>query len=247
LAATKACPTAESFLAFKDVQKALISLALAWAAAMAPLCRAQTLSDRNLKVGDIRNNGAPPTRVPRGYAVVIGTANYSAAEVAPLQFPETDAEAIYRVLISQNGGAFPAEHVHKLLGKDATLANIRHEIEAWLPAVTQPEERVVVYFSGHGVVAGGRGYLAPADVDPARIEAAAYPMQALGNSLANRIKARWKALFADACHSGKINSETTDENIAAQLDSVASCQLFGLYYWRMAARPRHWCKLSRLR
>jgi tetratricopeptide (TPR) repeat protein len=206
------------------VHKALIGFAVAWTVTLAsPLCSGQSLSDRNLKVaGSGENVAAAPAHVPRGYAVVIGIAGYRMAGVAPLQYPETDAEAIYRVLISQQGGAFPAENVHKLLGKDATLANIRREIEEWLPTVAQAEDRVVVYFSGHGVVAAGRGYLAPWDVDPQRIEDTAYPMQTLGNTLANHVKARWKALFADACHSGRINSETTDENIAEQLNSVAS-------------------------
>ena len=190
---------------------------------VSPYCCGQELSNRNLKV--TRPDSSPPAvtaHVPRGYAVVIGIANYRSAAVASLQFPESDAEAVYRVLISQHGGAFAAENVHKLLGKNATLANIRHEIEEWLPAVAQPEDRVVVYFAGHGVVSQGRGYLAPWDVDVNRIEDSAYAMQSLGNTLANRVKARWKALFADACHSGKINSETTDEGVAGQLDSVAS-------------------------
>ena len=191
--------------------------------AIPPYCCGQELPDRNLKVA--RPGPNLPTvsaHIPRGYAVVIGIASYRSVAVAGLQFPESDAEAVYRVLISQHGGAFAAENVHKLLGRNATLANIRREIEEWLPAVAQPEDRVVVYFAGHGVVSRGRGYLAPWDVDVQRIEDSAYSMQALGNTLANRVKARWKALFADACHSGKINSETTDEGIAGQLDSVAS-------------------------
>ena len=203
--------------------RAITSFVVGWLVGMpSPLCISQTLSDRNLKVGQPAQ-GLPSleAHVPRGYAVVIGIASYRSPGVPALQFPESDAEAIYRVLISQQGGAFPAENVHKLVGKSATLVNIRREIEEWLPAVAQPEDRVVVYFSGHGVVTGGRGYLAPWDVDPSSVEETAYAMQALGNTMANRVKARWKAVFADACHSGKLNSETTDEGIAEQLDSVA--------------------------
>jgi tetratricopeptide (TPR) repeat protein len=193
-----------------------------WTLCSLPGTSGQELENRDLRLRRTdQTEPATPARVPRGYAVVIGIAGYSAPNVVPLRFPESDAEAVGRALISSEGGSFPAENVHLLLGRNATLANLRRELEEWLPAVAQPEDRVVVYFAGHGVVSGGRGYLAPWDVDPARIEESAYPMQVLGNILGARVKARWKALFADACHSGKINAETTDESVAAQLDSAA--------------------------
>jgi hypothetical protein len=40
-------------------------------------------------------------------------------------------------LISPEGGQFPAENVHKLINERATVENIRHELEVWLPSVTQ--------------------------------------------------------------------------------------------------------------
>jgi tetratricopeptide (TPR) repeat protein len=150
--------------------------------------------------------------VPRGYALIVGIARYQHLEESKqLRFPESDAEAMYRVLINHEGGAFPAENVHFLKGEQATLANIRHELETWLPSVAQPADRVVVYFAGHGFVQNGKGYLAPFDVEPARLDATAYSMAALGEVLANKVNANWKVLLTDACHSGKINAETTNE------------------------------------
>ena len=157
------------------------------------------------------------TGVPRGYALVVGVAAYKNLEPAKqLRFSESDAEAVYRVLINHEGGAFPAENVHFLKGPQATLVNIRKQLEEWLPAVALPTDRVVVYFAGHGFVEGGTGYLAPWDVDPARLSETAYPMRALGDVLANRVKANWKVLLTDACHSGKINAETTNEAMEQQ-------------------------------
>jgi uncharacterized caspase-like protein len=131
---------------------------------------------------------ATPARatIPRGYAVVIGIATYPKLEAASqLQFPESDAQAFYRVLIDRNAGAFPAENVRLLLGRQATLANIRQAVESWLPSVAQPTDRVVVFFAGHGFGAGGRGYLAGSDVDPARLEETAYAMSSLGDVLSH--------------------------------------------------------------
>ena len=159
--------------------------------------------------------------VPRGYALIVGVAQYKNLDASKqLQFPETDAEAIYRILINKEGGSFPAENVKLLKGDQATLANIRHALEEWLPSVAQAPDRVVVYFAGHGLIKDGRGYLAPWDVDPDRLEATAYPMSALGEVLANKVQAGSKVLLSDACHSGKINAETTSEGLERQFSSL---------------------------
>ena len=161
------------------------------------------------------------TTVPRGYALVVGVGEYrNLDESRQLLFSQSDAEAMYRVLISHEGGAFPPENVRLLTGEEATLANIRHALEEWLPSVATPADRVVVYFAGHGFVQNGRGYLAPTDVDPGRLEETAYPMTALGDVMANRVQAHWKVLLTDACHSGKINAETTNQALDLQFSSL---------------------------
>lgn len=174
---------------------------------------------------DLVRAGAQPTParagVPRGYALVIGVANYRNLDAdKQLRFSESDAEAMYRVLINHEGGAFPPENVRVLKGADATLENIRRELEDWLPSVAQPADRVVVYFAGHGFVHDGRGYLAPWDVEVDRLAETAYPMTRLGEVLAGRVKANWKVLLTDACHSGKINAETTNEALEAQFSAL---------------------------
>ena len=159
--------------------------------------------------------------VPRGYAVVIGIGEYrNLDEAGQLLFSRSDAEAMYRVLISHEGGAFPPENVRLLTDAQATLANVRHALEEWLPSVATPADRVVVYFAGHGFVQNGRGYLAPTDVDPDRLEETAYSMTALGDVMANRVRAGWKVLLADSCHSAKINAETTNEALDLQFSNL---------------------------
>jgi tetratricopeptide (TPR) repeat protein len=123
-------------------------------------------------------------------------------------------------LISHEGGAFPSENVHFLKGSQATLANVKQELEVWLPSVAQPSDRVVVYFAGHGFVQNGRGFLAPYDVKPDSLESSAYPMSTLGDVLANKVGAGWKVLLTDACHSGKVNAETTNEGLEEQFKSL---------------------------
>ena len=146
--------------------------------------------------------------IPHSYALVVGIARYAHLPAkAQLQFADRDAEDIYTTLISAQGGNFPAENVHKLINEEASLANLRHELEQWLPSVTTPEDRVLVYFAGHGFIAGGKAYLAPNDVDVSHLSGTAYPMEDLGKAIGTQIHGKWKVLITDACHSGAITPE----------------------------------------
>ncbi len=199
------------------ISEAVLLVGLGSLAAQTP--QAPTgVEQRDIKIRPLEERSrTQPLTVPRGYALVVGVGAYQ--NLAPeefLKFSESDAQAVYRVLISQQGGAFPAENVHRLIGRDATLENLRHELEEWLPSVAQQPDRVVVYFAGHGLVAHGRGYIAPWDVDATHPETTAYPMDRLAKVLGEKVKARWKVLLADACHSQKINAETTDDAVDAQ-------------------------------
>ena len=163
---------------------------------------------RDLKYEENNTAPAASVAVPRGYALIVGVANYKNLPAkSQLEFSERDADAIYSVLISPEGGNFRAENVHRLTGAQATLANLKRELETWLPSVAKPEDRVVIYFAGHGFIAGGRGYLAPYDLDPNNIPGTGYPMETLGQVAGAKIKAKWKVLLTDACHSGVITPD----------------------------------------
>ena len=99
------------------------------------------------------------------------------------------------------------------INEKATVANVRHEIEEWLPSVTKDDDRVLIYFAGHGFVSGGKGWLAPYDVDIHNIPATAYPMDALGSAVGGKIKGKWKVLITDSCHSGAITPETDRKQV----------------------------------
>ena len=153
-------------------------------------------------------------QIRRGFALVIGVAKYK--NLSPednLKYSESDAEAVYRTVISKEGGNIEPENVKKLIGPQATLANIRKALEEWLVTSAQEQDRVIVFFAGHGLVADGRGYLAPYDVDVKDVEHTAYPMARLGDILGNKVKAGWKVLLADACHSGKVTADSSQENV----------------------------------
>ncbi len=161
------------------------------------------------------------TTIPRGYALVVGISHYK--NLPPnlqLHFPERDAESIFSTLISPEGGNFRAENVHKLVGPRATLANLRHELEEWLPSVTKDDDRVFIYFAGHGVLYDGNAYLAPYDFDMPKADVTGYPMDTLGKVVGSKIKGKWKVLLTDSCHSGAITPETKPEVLNQKLQTL---------------------------
>jgi tetratricopeptide (TPR) repeat protein/uncharacterized caspase-like protein len=164
--------------------------------------------DLNFKKEAPAQPATTTVQIPRSYALVVGISKYkNLPQDAQLQYPDVDAESVYTVLISPEGGQFPAENVHKLIDSQATLANIQHELETWLPSVTHPEDRVLVYFAGHGFVSNGTAYIAPHDIDLKNIAGTAYPMESLGKDMGAHINGKWKVLVTDSCHSGAITPE----------------------------------------
>jgi tetratricopeptide (TPR) repeat protein len=188
---------------------------LALAAAMVAFGQSKTAPQtkgRDLKYEEDRPV-APSVSIPRGYALIVGIGSYKNLPAnAQLEFAERDAEAMYSILINPEGGNFRAEDIHRLVGARATLANLKQELEAWLPSVAREQDRVLIYFAGHGFVQGGRAYLAPHDLDPKNIPGTGYPMDTLGNVAGSRIKAKWKVMITDSCHSGAI---TPDADVPA--------------------------------
>lgn len=166
--------------------------------------------------------------IPRSYALVIGIGEYrNLAGSQQLRYAVRDAQAVYSILISPEGGNFRAENVRRLIGPEATLANVKKHLEEWLPSLATADDRVLVYFAGHGFVVKGVPYLAPYDFDVKNVSATAYPMADLGRTFGSRIKAKWKVLLTDSCHSGAIAPDAEVQAINKSLLDLSS-SLFSL-------------------
>lgn len=171
---------------------------------------------RDLRIEKIENEGGepPPARkfnIPRSYALVVGISKYKNLPNNQLLYAVADAQLMYSVLISQEGGNFPAENVRVLLNEQATLANMRKEINTWLPGEAKEDDRVLIYFAGHGFIdpKSGKGYLAPYDIEKEHIPTTGFPMDELGQTIGSKIRAKSKILLTDACHSGAITPDDT--------------------------------------
>jgi tetratricopeptide (TPR) repeat protein/uncharacterized caspase-like protein len=176
--------------------------------------------------GEVVTTKSGAVNVPRSYALVVGVAQYpNLPPEKALHFTERDAERIYQILISPQGGNFRAENVQLLIGEKATLANLRRQLEEWLPSVAQEGDRVLIYFAGHGFIFEERAYLAPYDIDPKNIHGTGYSMEDLGGVVGSRIRATYKILLTDACHSGAITpreESTQNEAVNRKLLDLSS-------------------------
>jgi tetratricopeptide (TPR) repeat protein len=179
--------------------------------ALASLAFAQPpQQQRDLKLEKLDDPTLPAKLSGHSYAVVIGISKYPNLPAdKQLQFAERDAQSIYTILISPEGGNFKAENVKVLTGAQATLATMKSQIDTWLPSVAQDDDRVLIYFAGHGFLYRGKGYLAPSDFKLDQADTTGYPMDELGAVIGSKIHAKWKILLTDACHSGAISPEDT--------------------------------------
>jgi hypothetical protein len=97
------------------------------------------------------------------WALVVGINRYE--RVSPLRFACSDAETIAHLLIDQF--SFPQANVTLLLDERATKANIIRSYMDFTTAEVGYDDRVLVYFAGHGFTRLGRrgevGFLVPSD------------------------------------------------------------------------------------
>jgi hypothetical protein len=89
--------------------------------------------------------------------------------VLPLQFADKDALLFYQFLLSNAGGAVPAQNIKLLINEEATAGGIMTRGISWLQNTVQPKpgDRVYFYFAGHGdAIDAAEAYLLAYDAQP---------------------------------------------------------------------------------
>lgn len=162
---------------------------------------AESVDDALRSVAKVAGNFAT------GHAIVIGVANYRNVSGLP-EAVLNDARDVAAVLKSNAYCGYDARNVHLLLDGDATLERIR-EVLALVAETSEPDDTVVIFFSGHGTCLGD-----PADPESALLSVEC-DAQKLGttslseaefSSALQRFVARRLLVFIDACHSGGAGS-----------------------------------------
>src|SRR5690606_16874082 len=173
------------------------------------------------------------------YAVVIGISDYQDEGIPDLQYAHKDAEAFAAFLQSPAGGSLDGDHLKVLLNEQATVAQLATALD-WLWEVAKENDRVIMYFSGHGDVEKKSltqpGYLLCWDA-PSQVYMAggAFNVRDL-NDVVSTLSVQNKAKFfliTDACRAGTLSgsgiggSQATAANLAKQFANeikILSCQ-----------------------
>jgi hypothetical protein len=134
------------------------------------------------------------------WAIIIGINRYLKAP--RLNYAVNDANSIVAA-VQQLG--FPSDKILLLLDREATKQRIEQLLYGTLRRTT-PEDRVFVFFAGHGLTlslprGGEEGFLLPVDGDPDDLPPTAIAMEEI-RRIARRIPAKHILFAVDACYSG---------------------------------------------
>jgi len=82
------------------------------------------------------------------WAIVIGISKYKDTNIRDLNYAHEDAYSFYNSLIDKC--RFKKGQIKLLLNKNATYENIRRQISGWLFKNTNKNDKIIIFFSGHG-------------------------------------------------------------------------------------------------
>ncbi|HEY9849981.1 MAG TPA: caspase family protein [Leptolyngbyaceae cyanobacterium] len=148
------------------------------------------------------------------WAIIVGISQYQ-YQGWNLNYADRDAEELYNLLLTPNGGNFKPEFICKLTNEQATTANITRALRSFLKKPGR-EDLVLIYFACHGTPDFDRPenvYLLTYDTNPQDIAGTALPMREIDLSLRENLHAEKVIILADTCHSaaigGKIGRRST--------------------------------------
>ena len=166
--------------------------------------------------------GPPPVvagQVPDGksfvrekWALVMGVGKFQKTNIPTLEFAAKDAKDVASALTDPQIGRFRDDgmHVRVLTDEQATLANLRSEIN-YIAKNAREEDMVVFYMSSHGTSAADdaaakaeaqTGYIVTHDTDTNNLYGTALPMDELKRVVVDRLRSRRVVTLLDTCFSG---------------------------------------------
>ena len=134
---------------------------------------------------------------PSRWAIVVGVQDYEDQSLSLLEHTAADAKLVEEVLVKRH--AVPKDQTLALV--DPSLVRMEQGIANLLDRVG-PDDRLVVYFSGHAYQDDqGDVFLAPKNFDLKRIDASGMRLQSLVDRL-EQCPAKEKLLLLDTAHAG---------------------------------------------
>jgi len=144
--------------------------------------------------------------------VAIGVSNYNDKEIKSLKPCDGEAQEIFDIFCDKEFGSCKREDSRLLISSEkdsneATRANILDHLTR-LCGLTNPDEGLLIYFSGHGADWDDRSYLICKDSRISVLGETALPLTELF-SLLRKSKAQFKILILDCCKPGLLLGKAT--------------------------------------
>ena len=141
------------------------------------------------------------------WAVVIGVNKYRDTGIPTLSGAAQDAWNIYHYLTHKDGGGIHPKRTRLLINEEATKAAVEKSLGEFL-ANACPQDRLIIYFAGHGAPDPSRpsdAYLLVHDTQLDELLTTGISMTLLPTFLRWRNQDKGKLLLiVDACHSGAL-------------------------------------------
>ena len=171
--------------------------------------------------------GTGPAAPGESWAVLIGINRYQHPRVPKLRYAVNDALALEQTLRAQG---FRPDRIVTLTDDKATKAAIEQLLGDELRQKLGPNDRLLVFFAGHGKTDQLRsgeeeGYLIPVDGDPTRLFSTAISMTAL-RQISDRLSAKHILYIVDSCYSGyAIFNRSIAEDLLEEMTKKPAIQI----------------------
>jgi hypothetical protein len=154
--------------------------------------------------------------------ICIGVAEYQSPDLR-LQFASLNAASLANAFKEVGGCGIPKENIHRLLDEDAERARILNTIRSVSESCI-PNDILILYFSGHGRLAGASYYLLPVDADPNNLSASAIESEELRAAM-SECMARGILVILDCCQGAGFaeNASRLFTTIGAQEFRIILC------------------------
>ena len=152
-------------------------------------------------------------QIDKKYAILVGINNYFDDIIRALDYSVADVKAFYEILIDPERGDHKEEHTRLLTDESSrqelkpSRSNIMSQISS-LASMATTNDKLLLYFSGHGIEKDNQSYLLPQDAHYNILEESAIKIEWIKNTLASS-NARIKIIILDACHSGAIKGKSS--------------------------------------
>ncbi len=177
-------------------------------------------------------SAAADERQPQQWAVIITVGQHENEELH-LKFALRDGLEVRRILVERGGVA--SDHILEMNDASSgklrpTKANTSAALESFLNSkAIRPDDRVVVYYSGHAILKDNDAWLVPVDFNTREPTDSGIALSQVHDAL-KACPAHVKLLVLDCCHAGGLSTNTERVAEAFRPDSIpgalvlASCR-----------------------